>query len=69
MAPAEPRVAPRRSTCPRPSRWSPSSCAKRIAAGEWVVDLRDRTAYAADHLAGTVGFELGDPVRHLRSAG
>ncbi len=31
----------------------------RIAAGEWVVDLRDRTAYAAGHLAGTVGIELG----------
>jgi len=33
--------------------------AKRIAAGEWVVDLRDRAAYAADHLAGTVGIALG----------
>ncbi|MEU1627273.1 MBL fold metallo-hydrolase [Streptomyces sp. NPDC020096] len=31
----------------------------RITAGEWVVDLRDRTAYAAGHLAGTVGIELG----------
>ncbi|WP_269857758.1 MBL fold metallo-hydrolase [Streptomyces sp. RPT161] len=31
----------------------------RIAAGEWVVDLRDRTAYAAGHMAGTVGIELG----------
>jgi len=33
--------------------------AKRIAAGEWVVDLRDRTAYASSHLAGTVGIALG----------
>ena len=33
--------------------------AKRIAAGEWVVDLRDRTAYVADHLAGSVGIALG----------
>lgn len=32
---------------------------KRIAAGEWVVDLRDRTAYAAEHLAGSFGFALG----------
>lgn len=32
---------------------------KRIAAGEWVVDLRDRTAYAAEHLSGSVGIELG----------
>ena len=34
--------------------------AKRIATGEWVVDLRDRTAYAADHLAGSIGIAL-DP--------
>ena len=32
---------------------------KRIAAGEWVVDLRDRTAYAAEHLAGSVGIAFG----------
>lgn len=31
---------------------------RRIEAGEWVVDLRHRTAFAAGHLAGTVGFEL-----------
>jgi len=30
----------------------------RIDAGEWVVDLRNRTAFAAGHLAGSVGFEL-----------
>ncbi|HEY2299379.1 MAG TPA: MBL fold metallo-hydrolase [Jatrophihabitans sp.] len=33
--------------------------AKRIAAGEWVVDLRDRVAYAADHVGGSVSIELG----------
>ena len=33
--------------------------AKRIAAGDWVVDLRDRTAYASSHLAGSVGIALG----------
>jgi rhodanese-related sulfurtransferase len=32
----------------------------RIAAGGWVIDLRDRIAYAADHLTGTVSIELGD---------
>lgn len=32
----------------------------RVEAGEWVVDLRDRTAYAAEHIAGTIGIELGD---------
>ena len=31
---------------------------RRIDAGEWVVDLRSRTAFAAGHLAGTKGFEL-----------
>jgi rhodanese-related sulfurtransferase len=32
----------------------------RIAAGEWVLDLRERTAFAAGHLPGTLAFELGD---------
>jgi hydroxyacylglutathione hydrolase len=31
---------------------------RRIEAGEWVVDLRERTAFAAGHLAGSLGFEL-----------
>jgi hydroxyacylglutathione hydrolase len=32
---------------------------RRIEAGEWVVDLRSRTAFAAGHLAGALNFELG----------
>jgi hydroxyacylglutathione hydrolase len=32
--------------------------ASRIAAGEWVVDLRTRTAFAAGHVAGTLNFGL-----------
>jgi len=32
---------------------------RRLRAGEWVVDLRARRAYAASHLVGTVGIELG----------
>ncbi len=32
----------------------------RLAAGEWVVDVRARTAYAAKHLRGTISIELGD---------
>lgn len=32
----------------------------RIAQGEWIVDLRRRVAFAADHLSGTVSIELGD---------
>ena len=31
----------------------------RLEAGEWVVDLRNRRAYAAGHVSGTVGIELG----------
>lgn len=33
---------------------------RRIEAGEWVVDLRNRTAFATGHLGGTLGFELSD---------
>ncbi len=33
----------------------------RLDAGEWIVDLRTRTAYAADHLSGSIGIELDDP--------
>ncbi len=32
----------------------------RIEAGEWVVDLRSRVAFAAGHLRGTYSFEHGD---------
>ncbi|MGW4424318.1 MBL fold metallo-hydrolase [Streptosporangium sp. NPDC004631] len=42
-----------------PSPVSPEELHKRITAGEWVVDLRDRTAYAAEHVAGTIGIALG----------
>ena len=31
-----------------------------LAAGEWVVDLRERMAYASGHLEGSIGIELGD---------
>lgn len=41
-----------------PEPVEPDQLRKRIAAGEWVVDLRDRTAYAGDHVAGTVGIPL-----------
>jgi hydroxyacylglutathione hydrolase len=33
---------------------------RRIEAGEWVVDLRDRTAFAAGHLTDSLNFELDD---------
>jgi hydroxyacylglutathione hydrolase len=34
---------------------------RRIDAGEWIVDLRQRRAFARNHVAGTVSIELGDP--------
>ncbi len=34
---------------------------RRIDAGEWVVDLRQRRAFARDHLTGSISVELGDP--------
>jgi rhodanese-related sulfurtransferase len=37
----------------------PHELAERITAGEWVVDLRDRSAYAGRHLAGTVSVMFG----------
>ena len=36
----------------------PTELRRRIDVGEWVIDLRNRTAFAAGHLAGTFGFEL-----------
>ena len=33
---------------------------RRIAEGEWVVDLRTRRAFAAGHLPGSLSFEYGD---------
>ena len=32
----------------------------RLRDGQWVVDLRNRVAFADDHLKGTVSFEYGD---------
>jgi glyoxylase-like metal-dependent hydrolase (beta-lactamase superfamily II) len=43
---------------PTPVR--PQELEKRLADGQWVVDLRDRTAYAAAHLGGSIGIELGE---------
>ncbi|MDI9947581.1 MBL fold metallo-hydrolase [Rhodococcus sp. IEGM 1305] len=43
-----------------PAPVDPDELRRRIEAGEWVVDLRERTAFAAGHLGGTLGFELSD---------
>ena len=41
-----------------PSEADPAELRRRIEAGEWVVDLRNRTAFAAGHVAGTLNFGL-----------
>lgn len=40
--------------------------ARRIAAGEWVVDLRHRRIFAADHVRGSLSFDVhGNAVTYL----
>ncbi|MFK0284454.1 rhodanese-like domain-containing protein [Streptomyces sp. NPDC090499] len=40
-----------------PGRAEAAEIAARLAAGEWVVDLRNRVAFAAGHVPGTLNFE------------
>jgi len=42
-----------------PRRAGAAELRRRIDAGEWVVDLRARRAFAAGHVAGTLSFDLG----------
>jgi glyoxylase-like metal-dependent hydrolase (beta-lactamase superfamily II)/rhodanese-related sulfurtransferase len=41
-----------------PTTADPAELRRRIQAGEWVVDLRTRTAFAARHVAGALNFGL-----------
>ncbi|MGK2958151.1 MAG: MBL fold metallo-hydrolase [Acidimicrobiales bacterium] len=43
-----------------PEPVDPVEIRRRIHAGEWVVDLRSRSAFASGHLVGTVNLEVGD---------
>ena len=43
-----------------PEPVDPNELRRRIETGQWVVDLRNRTAFAAGHVDGTLGFELSD---------
>jgi hydroxyacylglutathione hydrolase len=45
-----------------PPRSEARELVARARAGEWVIDLRERSAFAARHLAGTLAFELSDPL-------
>lgn len=49
--PSEPDLTP-------PSQADPVEVRRRIDAGEWVVDLRNRTAFAAGHTKGALNFGL-----------
>jgi hydroxyacylglutathione hydrolase len=57
-------MAPANSTGPAapdlspPQRADADQIRKRLAAGEWVVDLRNRIAFANGHVAGTLNFGL-----------
>lgn len=59
-------MAPRNRRGPAPVDLSPPEpvdpveLRRRIHAGEWVVDLRERKAFAQSHLAGTINVEIGD---------
>ncbi|MFF0593787.1 MBL fold metallo-hydrolase [Streptomyces antibioticus] len=57
MGPANARgPAPLDLTPPR--RADAAEIARRLAAGEWVVDLRSRTAFAEGHVSGSFNFEV-----------
>jgi hydroxyacylglutathione hydrolase len=49
--PAEPDLSP-------PVKADPAEVRRRIEAGEWVVDLRNRTVFAAGHVPGSLNFGL-----------
>ncbi|GAB2731312.1 MBL fold metallo-hydrolase [Nocardioides pakistanensis] len=54
------RRGPRAPRLGSPEPVDPGELLRRVAAGEWVIDLRDRRSYARRHLAGTVGFPVED---------
>ena len=57
MAPAN-SAGPAEVDLGLPTEADPSELRRRIVAGEWVVDLRSGTAFAAGHVAGTLNFGL-----------
>lgn len=57
MGPAN-AVGPSASDLSEPERADKDQLRRRLAAGEWLVDLRTRTAFAAGHVPGTFNFGL-----------
>jgi hydroxyacylglutathione hydrolase len=60
MGPAN-RTGPAAPDLTPPALADPAELRRRIDAGEWVVDLRQRKAFARGHISGTISIELGDP--------
>lgn len=58
MAPLN-RQGPQAADLSEPRSLDAEELRSVLAAGEWVVDLRQRRAFAAGHLEGSVGIELG----------
>jgi hydroxyacylglutathione hydrolase len=59
MGPAN-RRGPAAADLTAPPAAGPAELRRRIGAGEWVVDLRQRRAFAGRHLTGSISVELGD---------
>jgi glyoxylase-like metal-dependent hydrolase (beta-lactamase superfamily II)/rhodanese-related sulfurtransferase len=59
MAPAN-LAGPPAPDLSTPGLLGPVALRRRIDAGEWVVDLRQRRAFARSHITGSVSAELGD---------
>jgi hydroxyacylglutathione hydrolase len=59
MAPAN-AAGPAAPDLTPPAASGAAQIRRRISAGEWVVDLRSRRAFAAGHLPGSLSFEYGD---------
>jgi hydroxyacylglutathione hydrolase len=59
MAPVN-RAGPAPVDLTPPEPVDPAELRRRIHVGEWVVDLRSRTAFARRHLAGTVNIEVAE---------
>jgi hydroxyacylglutathione hydrolase len=55
------RRGPQAPAPSRPARADAADLRRRIDSGEWIVDLRERRAFARAHIAGTISIELGDP--------
>jgi hydroxyacylglutathione hydrolase len=60
MGPAN-RRGPAAPDLTSPPAADPAELRRRIQAGDWVVDLRQRRDFAGRHLTGSVSVELGDP--------